>query len=414
MMGLLEAAAEAAEVITLKENGSDAAILFVHGLEGSARTSFTNEQLDPPLSWSDAISSDDRELVRTPSLTRSLSQFDLYAVDYSDVFTDDRVNVSVEQMAQQIANTLDAHSLLREHKYVWIIAHSLGGIVTKRMVTTWSSMGYHRYVNHILGISLLGVPSNGAPLANLGDSDFGKLISAWLGVKARHVSDLKTSSSTNTFLQALENDWAGFFARREQNLRGFPKVACAFETAAQYRVGFLVFGRDVEIVPEIYTETNCDGAKMPINKTHTDLPKPTGQNDPIENWLFSAVRTAFVRLEEVGQEFQDANRLGALAGLIRHINRGHNRTDSIGMPLVDERVEVVENEILAGLKLEGLRYTGASWADILERVAEDNECVEVEIRDSSRRDIRLALSNALACPARRGEAASYVCDISYC
>ena len=84
------------------------------------------------------------------------------------------------------------------------------------------------------------------------------------------------------------------------------------------------------------------------------------------------------------------------------------------MPLIDERVEVRKLEVLAGLKLKGMRYVGASWADVLERVAEDNKCVEVNLLDHSRRDIQVKLSNVITCSSSKQEPTSYACDISHC
>jgi len=295
-------------------------------------------------------------------------------------------------MSQQVATAIDVHGVLRDHKHVWFIAHSLGGILTKRMVTKWSGEGYDRYIHHIIGISLLGVPSNGSPLANLGDSAFGRLVGAWMGINARHVSDLKTPGTTNTFLQSLSNDWSNFFSGRQLDYNGFPRIYCAYETAAEYQVGNWLFNKRVEIVPEIYTKTDCDGEKTPINKTHTELPKPASSDDPIEDWLFRSARETFVRKQETGQEFNDANIPGALAELVQVINAGHRRTDRIGMPLVDELIAVTDPKIGAQLRLNGSRYVGSSWADVFERIAEDNQCVSVEISDLRRNRITVSFS----------------------
>jgi len=418
-IGFVGTHSRAANVVTLKEDGRNMAILFVHGLEGSAQASFTNEELDPPLSWSDLIAADERIIHQTASNRRSLSQFDLYAIDYSDVFTDDKIAVSVEEMAQQVANALESHGVIREHKHVWILAHSLGGIVIKRILIKWSNAGYHRYIRHILGVSLLGVPSNGAPLANLGDTRFGKLMAKWLGFDARHISDLKTASTTNTFLRGLDNDWSELLAKRDRLYGGFPRISCGYETAAQYRIeytiwGLVIYDVNIEVVPAIYARTTCDGEAMPINKTHIALPKPINRHDPVEDWLFNAVRTAFTRKAELGQKFNNSDQRGALARLIRHINSGNDRTDSVGMPLIDEHIEVAQSDWLSGIKAKSRQYVGASWADVLEMFGEDNRCVLVDFHDLARRHINISFSNVIACPPIENQPISYVCKRSYC
>ena len=411
LMGcILSGEAKGARVIPLKAKNSDVAIVLVHGLEGSAETSFTNVSLN--LSWPELISSDSRELFRG----RSLSQSDIYAIDYSDVFTDARIDVSIEEMAQQVSDAITSHGLVRDYNHVWFIAHSLGGILIKRAIVKWSGTSNDRYLHHILGVSLLGVPSNGAPLANVGDSLFGKLIAKWLGINARHVTDLNTIRSTNTYRGGLENDWAQFISRRNDQLRGFPKVYCAYETAAEYRIWIGWWWQNIQIVPTIYANTQCDGEKKAINKIHTELPKPSDWHDPIENWLFESVRSTMLLLHVSGETIESANEPGALWRKIRLINSGHNRTDRVGVPLVDQYVEVPSRmeAILGGLRLRNQRYVGATWADVLESVGEENSCVTVDVRDMARRDILLLVEDPVSCPVRGQDQPSWACDASLC
>lgn len=402
--------AYAARVIPIKNAGSDFAIVLVHGLEGSADQSFTNPANN--LAWPELISADTQELFRG----RSLSVADIYAVDYSEVFTDARIDVSIEEMAQQVSDAIVSYGLVRDYNHVWFIAHSLGGILVKRTIVKWSANGYDRYLHHILGVSLLGVPSNGAPLANVGDSAFGELVAAWLGINARHVSDLKTISATNTYLGGLENDWAEFISRRNDSLRGFPKVHCAYETAAEYTVGGFWGRIRISIVPAIYAYTQCDGERKAINKPHTALPKPDDEYDPIESWLRESVRTSLLRIHEAGEAIEGANNPGVLWRKIRLINSGHQRTDRAGVPLVDQSVAVSQGAetVLRGLRLRDHRYIGATWADVLQNVAEANACVVLEVRDNARRDLYLSIDGAVSCPTTAQETGTWACSASAC
>jgi hypothetical protein len=66
------------------------------------------------------------------------------------------------------------------------------GSVSTRVLIKWLNAGYKRYLDRVIGVSLLGVPSNGAPLADIGSTEYGQVIAAWLGFNARHVSDLRS------------------------------------------------------------------------------------------------------------------------------------------------------------------------------------------------------------------------------
>lgn len=407
MVGQLPLAASAAKIVTFHESGSDAALLLIHGLEGSAEKSFVDETSG--LSWVELIRSDDRVLVGN----KTLSSFDIYAVDYSDVFVGANVvNVSVEEMAQQVASALETHNLLRDYNHIWVVAHSLGGIVIKRVLNKWSVAGRTRYIDRIIGVSLLGVPSNGTPLANIGETDFGKIIGTWMGFNAAHINDLRTIDNMNTFLRSVENDWSNFLAGRRS---GLPRVSCAYETVAEYSFGgFLgLFSTTVTIVPEIYTKTGCDGEAQPINKSHIALPKPNGHDDAIQDWLFGAVREAMIKLGSTGEGFENADRVGALWDLIQHIRRGHRRRDDrTDLPYIDQTVSVSASDIpsLKALRLKNSRYVGATWADVLERVSDDNACVVVNVKDRVRRNIVLSLNDLASC-AGNGE---LVCDLEAC
>ena len=398
--------ASAAKIETIKSDGSDAAILFVHGLDGDPIKSFRDTTSG--LFWPDLIRKDERLLYRN----RRLADFDIYSVNYSDAFSiQEHKDVSIEEIAQQVASALESHSILRTHNHVWIIAHSLGGILVKRILIKWSTNGYRRYIDRIVGISFLGVPSNGAPLAEVSDFWFGRLLSNWLGYNARLVSDLKTASSTNTFLAALENDWANF--ARDRNPR-FPRISCAYETVAEYNIFWV---HPIKIVPKIYTATACDGEAIAISKTHVALPKPSSLDDPIEDWLFNSMREAFIELDTDGEKFDRANDVGALWRLISFLQAGNRRNSGVsGIPFIDEVVNVSPTDlhVLEALRLSGPRYTGAAWSDVLERVAEQNSCVIVTINDRARRKISVSLDHPVVCPANGGGKSVFACHVDSC
>ena len=336
----------------------------------------------------------------------------MYLVDYSDAF-DNGVEVSIEEVTQQVSDAIVAKGIMRDYNHVWFIGHSMGGVIIKRMLVKWSGADRERYLRHTLGVSLLGTPSNGAPLANVASSYlFARLVRQWLGFNAGLVRDLKTIASTNTYLGALENDWASFVESRNQSHREFPKIQCGYETKAQYRL----FGFSFEIVPSIYASTQCDGERKPFNKTHFELAKPTSREDPVHGWLYESVRTSFLRMQTEGETIDDGREPGVLFRKVRLINTGNERRDAYGEPLVDESIEVDADNIaiLKGLKLRRDRYFGATWADVLEAVAEDNSCIRVSVPDRKRRAIRLSTVGAKTCPQRSDFGPSLACSLSDC
>lgn len=399
--------ASSAAVEVVKEGGSDVAIVMIHGLEGSARTSFTNQTTQ--LSWMDLISADQR-LFQSHRLT---SNADIFLVDYSDVFEDPDVEVSIEEMTSQVSDVLDASNIMRNYNHVWFVSHSLGGILTKRMLVKWLGTGRDHYLRHTLGVSLLGTPSNGAPLANVGDTDLGRLFAAWLGINARHVSDLKTTASTNTYLQALENDWANFVQYRNDRLRGLPRISCGYETKNQYSLSSW-FG--FKVVPSIYASTQCDGERKPFNKTHAELPKPLSESDPVHDWLYFSIRAAFITSSKAREEITDGTTPGALLRKVNLVNSGNKSLGRDGEPLVDEQVNIDEEDVekLKRLRLKEDRYQGGTWADVLDAVAEENSCIKIEIYDSTRRHISLEVEGAVACSANGASGSALACHSSAC
>lgn len=231
-------AASVIPVQTQHNGSSDVAIVFVHGLEGSAHDSFKGEG---GTSWADLIKNDLRIFVQTSTYSREMSDADIYLVDYSDVFTNESVQVSIDKMAQQVADALRASPAITSHKYVWIVAHSLGGLTVKRVLMEWEAAGYDALLSRIVGVSFLGVPSNGSPVADqvsaIGSIPYGDFLVALFGYNSRHISDLKTTDSTNTYLSDLEDRWADFADRRGRKFKGFPRIHCAYETDAELFLG---------------------------------------------------------------------------------------------------------------------------------------------------------------------------------
>lgn len=413
-------AASVIPIETEHDGSSDVAIVFVHGLEGSARDSFTGAG---ETSWADLIKNDSRIFAQTSTYSREMADADIYLVDYSDVFTNESVEVSIDKMAQQVADQLRVSPAITDHKYVWIVAHSLGGLTVKRILLEWEAAGYDALLSRIVGVSFLGVPSNGSPIAELvsaiGSIPYGDFLVALFGYNSRHIADLKTPMSTNTYLSALETTWANFADRRARKFNGFPRIHCAYETDAELYLGRTLWGRriSVTIVPELYARTTCDGESKPINKTHRQLPKPAGSYDPSHEWLFLSMSDTFRLLQDSRYKIAGASRRGELYREISSLmdSRRYFR-DQAGAPLVYESIQVSAEDmrLFQDLALRNLSYIGASWSDVFERIAEFNKCVEVNADEPARTQLILSTANPVRCDASGPNAGLLVCRREDC
>lgn len=413
----------AATVIAAKSTHggkADIAIVFIHGLEGSAAESFENED---GVSWMDLLRADTRKLIETRKYSRSTADADIYLVDYSDVFTNASISVSIDEISRQVADALRSSPAFYEHKHVWIVAHSMGGLVAKKVLTIWEAADYDNLLSRIVGVSLIGVPSNGSPLADIadeiGDSNYGGFLIGWLGYNARNISDLRTSGSTNTYLSDLESSWANFMDRRSNTTGKFPRVHCSYETDAEFAVTRGWWRRDirVEIVPKIYTLTSCDGEAKPINKTHSMLPKPIGVPDPSHELLILNMQDTFRVLQEEGQVFEELQTPGFLfREITRLIDGKSDFRDGAGYPAVYEDFEVDGGNLnqLRSLKLKDRTYKGAAWSDVFEEISELNPCVVVGVDEPKRKTVRVGLGEVESCKLNSDDHSVLVCDLQEC
>lgn len=90
--------------------------------------------------------------------------------------------------------------------------------------------------------------------------------------------------------------------------------------------------------------------------------------------------------------------------------------DQAGAPLVYESIQVSAEDmrVLQDLALRNLSYSGASWSDVFERIAEFNKCVEVSADEPARSQLILSTANPVRCDASGPNADLLVCRQEYC
>jgi hypothetical protein len=191
----------------------------------------------------------------------SLSQYATAALDF-DASKDSQL--SIEELSTQIITDLLDSGVFDHYAHVIFIAHSMGGIIIKRvMIASAFDPRWQKIVERTSGIIFISVPSKGAEAANF----VSKLPTMLTG---RLVLDLRTVD-TNTFLASQENLWWSFLRRP---LR--PLVFCAYEKKSTL---------GITVVPAIYTDTQCDDLPRAENEDHTSIVKPASTDADIYRWV---------------------------------------------------------------------------------------------------------------------------------
>jgi pimeloyl-ACP methyl ester carboxylesterase len=240
------------------------AILFIHGLGGSAAETFGR--------WPDLARGDTEPLVNSPYPVTLSDDFDNYMADYPTQGT----NFSIHEIGQALADEIEASSSpFRNYDMIWIVAHSLGGLVTHEAFETLEARHRPIYLRFLPGVLELGVPGNGSVFADFAEK-LGPIIVSWLGYDPKLVAEVRTDSD---YLETLNAHWADLIADRIRN-DGWPLITCGYETRPESRVAGLLGLTGGEVVQKLYTSAVCpSGAQTPIPVSHMQLPKPQKVTD---------------------------------------------------------------------------------------------------------------------------------------
>jgi hypothetical protein len=383
-------AAYAQELLTWRDQGSDRAIVFVHGLGGDALGTFRTNA-EPPVYWRELLSNDTDRM----SSGHSMSDYDQYAIDYSYAFSK-ITSITIDEVAAQTFDYLKGVGLFHKYNHIFFITHSLGGLVTKRGINILYNRGELGYVDKIAVVVLLGVPSQGSPVADLGSGEFAHFVSQIFGVGGSNqklIKDMRSSmSETNSYLNSTENDWRRFVEQEKKVTTGFPKIFCAYETNSVSIAPL--------IVPKLYASTTCDGDIQPIAKDHFSLAKPTSKTDPLYIWVRSEIDSAAKALKEshaVYYTIEGANGV-ELGAVIRSAegSKAFVTNEATDRGSWDGTIDVDPSHDPSGRYVVFNQAYGATWADVFERIAGIDRCVITDI-SKDRRSIRLSLRDDMNC-----------------
>jgi pimeloyl-ACP methyl ester carboxylesterase len=278
------------------EPPSPLAIVFVHGFNSSAETAFRNAS---GIQWSDIVHKDERPLASRSAAAgpASLAAATNYSIDYSPLSntTSASADVSIEDISRAIADKDDFRAIFRNHQYVWIIAHSMGGVVAKRALMKLNAAEPDAF-GKLIGMSLIAVPANGAPLAGRSTGTMlGSVVRIVWGVSERQLRELTGIDGGNSYLQAMRTDWAVLVDTSNRRRRLY--LACAYEGLPTPVTGGGITIASSVVVPQLYSDSKCVGEDARINADHFQIVKPSSQESPIHEWLYTTLRTA---LRDIG------------------------------------------------------------------------------------------------------------------
>ena len=369
---------------------ADRAIVFVHGLMGSPTESFGD--------WPKIIAADSSDL---PDHGK-LSDFAVYAVDYEADF---KTSTKLDDVAIGVSRDLAASRIFPRHRHVWLITHSMGGLVVKRTMARWMLEDKKILVDRVMAIGMLGVPSTGAPLADLAKRHGVDKIATTFGWNGELVKDLSTNGGS--YLDGLESDWMAVkrFRDTHQPQRLTPIISCGFETKPELDRGFWstvgltavgrLLGEDIDatVVPKLFTSSACDERRsFPVK--HTMLIKPVDARDPLHVWLRDLITRSIAaglkenrvelttsppasRLTESGKvAFNLAERLDSMNEELRP----DNLDQATGLPLNPERIVFADDksrQVATRLVLRDGPFRGDTKLSALQKAAEKNACVDV-------------------------------------
>lgn len=140
-------------LLIVREEKKDAAIIFVHGIGGDPYSTWKKKNSDslPHLLMKDA----------------AFTRFDLYTFGYKTGFLFKRHNF------KKISDLLITEMKVRlNHKEIYFIAHSMGGVVVQRMLIEQVERRTDNFIHNIRGIVYLAVPFAGSNLASIASKTY--------------------------------------------------------------------------------------------------------------------------------------------------------------------------------------------------------------------------------------------------
>lgn len=245
-------------------------LVFVHGVFGSSASTWGDPSGDH--FWPEMVSTDPR-----------FGDFDIYLMNYLTPIIGSAPNIN--EIGGNELSQLRDKGIFQQYTDVHFLAHSMGGLVVKSMLTQLNRGEDLPLLRRIKSAVFLSTPAQGAELAGIG---------SWLTLN-RQLNNMQ-KSSLNAFIQRLDDDWTRLIEDRDKAEVRFPRASCAFETKPTSMEGwcFLICPA-VWVVPREMANSRCDGVLHPMPFDHHGVVIAT-QRD-VDPYLW-----AMTRIQEVNHE----------------------------------------------------------------------------------------------------------------
>lgn len=244
-----------------KNSHPNTVVIFIHGVLGDSITSFRSENNQK--SWPELLSED--KSLSEPIHVKSLS--------YSSKPLSNASNIN--EISTGLLNKLVTQDVFNNHDKVIFITHSMGGLITKRMLVQLN-LDHPDMYKKVAGIFFIATPSDGSNLAN---------IASWFS-KNPQFNDMSRKDS-NTFLQSTEGDWQSLLKKRNDQYP-FPKAFCVYET--------LPLG-PVKVVPRSNVQMGCDERPDPFDRDHISIVKPSSVKDEVYEYIATRIKNIVLEVD---------------------------------------------------------------------------------------------------------------------
>ena len=234
-------------------------IVFIHGVTASNEKSWRNPKTGAY--WPELLQADP-----------DFKDYSIYLMGYySPTFA--RAS-TINEIATRELQRLTDQGLLAPNKQVVIVAHSMGGLVAKRMLTELSRPNRDELdkLDRVKGVIFLSSPAQGADIAEY---------ASWISLNPQFAN--MKPADLNAFLQALEDDWQNLLRDRDKLGIPGPRSFCAYETLPT---------RGIMVVSRVYAATRCDANPMAMDLNHQDIARPASSAHDPYTWVKARILEA--------------------------------------------------------------------------------------------------------------------------
>lgn len=221
-------------------------IVFVHGVFGDPGSSWISKT---GVSWPNLIKGDEK-----------FQDFTVATYSYDTPFL--RRASGIEEVAMRLLRQLEDEDIFGKFREVYFIAHSMGGLVVKRVLVDLNRPSQLKKLRTVKAVLYISTPAQGANMAEVG---------SWLSANPQ-LRDMQPADF-NSFLQALENQWQNLI--RDRGAPPFPQSFCAYETKPTH---------GIVTVNRVYATTFCDQNPLPVDEDHSNIAKPSSRESDIYIW----------------------------------------------------------------------------------------------------------------------------------